>query len=268
MISIYSLALDPIAESAADKKSFAFRKGRSALDAHSFICDSISYPDSPEWILIADVKSCYESISHEWIMNNIPMNKKVLHSFIKAGFIFGKELFPTEHGISLGMSISPIIANMSLDGLQKVIFDLHFDQFNIDYSNGNFIRYADDIFVTSRTKEFAIKIKSAIEKFLSVRGMKLSEKKTRIVNVSQGFNFLSRHYCKRDGIFYDNLKDFILNKGKQISQRSLIKGINPKLHGWAAYHRVEQSHDVSRHIDCIVSSLLLKLMKEIFPLKI
>ena len=177
------------------------------------------------------------------------------------------------------MSISPIIANMSLDGLQKVIFDLHPDQFNIDYSNGNFIRYADDIFVTSRTKEFAIKIKSAIEKFLSVRGMKLSEKKTRIIHVSQGFNFLSRYYCKRDGIFCvtpsdkavkvfeDNLKDFILNKGKQISQRNLIKGINAKLHGWAAYHRVEQSYDVFRHIDCIVSSLLLKLMKEIFPSK-
>lgn len=278
MISLYAHILDPISESTADKKSFAFRKGRSALDAHSFVCDSVKYPDSPEWILISDVKSCYESISHKWIMDNIPINKKVLYSFLKAGFIFGKELFPTEHGVSLGMSISQIIANMSLDGLQKIIFDLQFSK-SINYSNGNFIRYADDIIVTSKTREFAIKIKSAIERFLSIRGMKLSEKKTKIVHISQGFDFLSRHYYKQDGIFYvipsskaiksfeDNLQNFIINKSKQISQRSLIKGINAKLQGWAGYHRVEDSLNTFRHIDCVVSSLLLKLMKCIFPSK-
>ena len=278
MISLYAHILDPISESTADKKSFAFRKGRSALDAHSFVCDSIKYPNSPEWILISDVKSCYESVSHKWIMDNIPINKKVLYSFLKAGFIFEKELFPTEHGVSLGMSISPIIANMSLDGLQKIIFELQHSK-SIDYSNGNFIRYADDIIVTSKTREFAIKIKSEIEKFLSIRGMKLSEKKTKIVHISQGFDFLSRHYYKQNGIFYvipsskaiksfeDNLQNFIINKGKQISQRSLIKGINAKLQGWAGYHRVEDSLNTFKHIDCIVSSLLLKLMKQIFPSK-
>ncbi len=279
MQALYSFALDPVAEACGDKKSFAFRTGRSALDVHYFICDAIKYPHSPEWILIADVKSCYESISHEWLMKNIPMNKTVLLEFLKAGFVFGKELFATEHGISLGLSISPIIANMTLDGLQKAIFDLQPYYEQIDYADGNFIRYADDIIVTARTKESAIKIKGAVEKFLSVRGLKLSEKKTKIIHISESFDFLSRSYCKKNGIlcatpsdraiksFEENLHNYILNKGKQQSQRSLIKGINARLQGWASYHRIEDAMDAFRHIDCLVQTLLLRLMQQLFPSK-
>lgn len=277
MQTLYAFALDPIAEACADKKSFAFRSGRSALDVHYYICEAIKYPHSPEWLLIADVKSCYESISHAWLMSHIPMHKNVLLEFLKAGFVFGKELFATEHGISLGLPISPIIANMTLDGLQKAIFDLQSNPCNIDYADGNFIRYADDIVVTARTKESAIRIKGAVEKFLSVRGLKLSEKKTKIINVSDSFDFLSRSYCKKNGIlsvvpseravrsFKENLHDYILNKGKQQSQRSLIKGINARLQGWAGYHRIEDSMDAFRHIDCLVQSLLLRLMQKLFP---
>ncbi|MDO4200050.1 MAG: reverse transcriptase domain-containing protein [Clostridia bacterium] len=279
MQTLYAYALDPIAEACGDKKSFAFRNGRSALDVHYYICEAIKYPASPEWILVADVKSCYESISHAWLMKHIPMHKTVLLEFLKAGFVFGKELFATEHGISLGMSISPIIANMTLDGLQRAIFDLQSNSRNIDYADGNFIRYADDIIVTARTKESATKIKGVIEKFLSARGLKLSEKKTKIVNVSNGFDFLSRNYCKKNGIlcvtpseraiesFEENLHNYILNKGKQQSQRRLIKGINSKLQGWASYHRIEDSMDAFRHIDCLVQSLLLRLMQKLFPKK-
>ena len=279
MQTLYAFALDPIAEACGDKKSFAFRNGRSALDAHYYICEAIKYPSSPQWLLITDIKSCYESISHSWLMKHIPMCKSVLFEFLKAGFVFGKELFATEHGIPLGLSISPIIANMALDGLQKAIFDLQADPCNIDYADGNFIRYADDIVVTARTKESAIRIKDAVEKFLSVRGLKLSEKKTKIVNVSDGFDFLSRNYCKKNGIlctapseravrsFEENLHDYILNKGKQQSQRTLIKGVNARLQGWAGYHRIEYAIDAFRHIDCLVQSLLLRLMQKLFPTK-
>ena len=147
----------------------------------------------------------------------------------------------------------------------------------IDYGDGNLIRYADDIIVTARTEESAYKIKDIVEKFLSVRGLKLSEKKTKILHVSQGFDYLSRNYCKHNNIlcvtpseksvnyFKQNLRDFILINGKKKSQRLLIKGINARLQGWAGYHRVEESQDAFRHIDNIVSVLLLKLMQELYP---
>ncbi len=277
--TLYSFVLDPVAEASADKKSFAFRNGRSALDAHHFISEALKYPDSPEWVFIGDIKSCYDSISHGWLMKHIPMNKDVLRSFLKAGFIFGNELFPTEQGISLGMSISPIIANMTLDGLRQTIFNLQPRYKTPDYGDGEFVRYADDIIVTARSKESAYKIKSAVKKFLSIRGLRLSETKSKIIHVSEGFDYLSRNYCKRDGIlcvtpsekavksFEQNLKDFILNNGKQQSQRNLIKGLNARLQGWAAYHRIEKSSEVFHHIDSLVSALLLKLMQKLYPNK-
>lgn len=90
---------------------------------------------------------------------------------------------------------------------------------------------------------------------------------------------MSRNYCKKNGIlcvtpseraiesFEENLHNYILNKGKQQSQRRLIKGINSKLQGWASYHRIEDSMDAFRHIDCLVQSLLLRLMQKLFPKK-
>ena len=279
MQTLYSFALDPVSEATADKKSFAFRKGRSGLDVHYYICEALKYPNSPEWVLKGDIKSCYESISHEWLLRNIPMNTHVLYEFLKSGFVFGHSLFPTEQGISLGMSISPIIANMTLDGLQKVIFDLQPKYEQLDYANGNLVRYADDIIVTARTEESAQLIKSKIQKFLALRGLKLSEKKTKIIHISDGFDFLSRNYCKRDGLFCatpsekavknfeNNLKTYILESGKQRSQRSLIKGINARLQGWSGYHRVEQSEETFRHFDVLVATLLLKLMLTLYPKK-
>ena len=102
-------ALEPVAETLADRKSFAFRKGRTALDAHACLWDNLCDETCPEWVLITDVENYYESISHDWLMRNIPMDKHVLKEFLKAGVVFNGELFPTERGISLGCSISPLL---------------------------------------------------------------------------------------------------------------------------------------------------------------
>lgn len=112
---LYSFALTPIAEATAERKSFAFRKGRSALDAHYFVCEALNRKNVPEWVFIGDIKSYYESISHKWLLDHIPMDKKVLREFLKAGFAFRGEIFPVETCISLGANISQILGNMALD---------------------------------------------------------------------------------------------------------------------------------------------------------
>ena len=98
---LYAYALEPIAEVNGDRKSFAFRKGRSPEQVHSFLMDCLTDIDAPEWILISDIKSYYDTISHNWLIENIPMNKGVLKSFLKSGFIFNGELFNKEEGLSL-----------------------------------------------------------------------------------------------------------------------------------------------------------------------
>lgn len=276
---LYSMALEPISEATADRKSFAFRKGRSALDAHSLIIDVLKSPHAPEWFLICDIESCYDSISHKWLLNNIPMDKQVLKQFIKAGIVFNNEVFPTENGISLGCNISPILGNMTLDGIQKLIYDLQPNQKNIDYLDGHVVRFADDICISARSKESAEKYLIAIKEFLAIRGLKASSKKTHITHICKGFDFLSRFYYKVNGNihcvpsekavknFEKDLEELILNPETKWSQKKLIQTINAKLHGWATYHRIEESSETFKHIDVVVSVLLLKLMKKMYPQK-
>ena len=70
-----------------------------------------------------------DSISHEWLLNNIPMDKVMLRKWLKCGFVFNKELFPTEEGTPQGGIISPTLANMTLDGLQTMFAEKYHKKF-------------------------------------------------------------------------------------------------------------------------------------------
>lgn len=265
MMTLYSYALDPIAEAQGDRKSFAFRKGRSSYDADSYI-KKILRQDTSMWILKCDVKSYYDRISHKWLIENIPLDKKVLSQFLKTGFILNGELFPNEDGISLGTSLSPIIGNMVLDGLENYI--LSKISYNIDYKYGNVIRYADDFVVTCKDKEQAIEIKSIIENFLEIRGLRLNEEKTNIHEPFEPFVFLNRvyqatekyvkSYPSEKGInkFEKNLYNKIIGHSGSIEQ--MIKDINYMLCGFSTYYKVCDCENTFRKIDVLVDTLLLK----------
>ena len=182
MQALYALALDPVSETTADTKSFGFRKGRCAQDACEYIFTALSRSFSPQWVLEGDIKGCFDHISHDWLIEHIPMDKSVLKQFLKAGFIFEQELFPTDEGAPQGGVISPILANMALDGMQKVLsdrFDLsakgEVSAFVHNKSKVNLVRYADDFIVTAATKEIAEEAKAIIRDFLQTRGLELSE---------------------------------------------------------------------------------------------
>lgn len=123
MQTLYALALEPIAEVKGDSVSFGFRKGRSAKDACEQIFCVLARKCSPHWILEGDIKGCFDNINHEWLLANIPMDKRIMRQFLKSGFIYKSVLFPTETGSPQGGSISSLYANMTLDGLEKLIQD-------------------------------------------------------------------------------------------------------------------------------------------------
>jgi RNA-directed DNA polymerase len=296
MQTLYAYSLDPVSEASGEKKSFAFRKGRSMQDAHAFIMRALSGQNvparlgSPRYVVKADIKACYASISHDWLLANIPMDSKVLFQFLKAGHVFAGEVFPPDdYGISLGSSISPIFGNMALDArspcgsMQTAIFTaLHGTASgDIDYAEGNLIRFADDCFFTARTKEIAQKIIDILTEFLRPRDpsragrMKLSDEKTRIVDLNDGLDFLSRSYRSVKGIIYaspsekavakfeDGIRDLILNYHG--SQGALIEKLNQKLNGWATYHKVTDARSEFRHIDVAVKTYLLQLCEKLHP---
>ncbi len=121
--SLYALALDPIAETLSDIRSFGFRKHRSTKDACEQIFLCLSKKNSAQWILEGDIKGCFDNINHQWLLANIPMEKSVLIQFLKAGFIYKRHTNPTKAGTPQGGMISPILANMTLDGLEKLLLD-------------------------------------------------------------------------------------------------------------------------------------------------
>src|SRR6266568_4395074 len=121
MQALYLLALHPVAETAADPHSYGFRPGRSTADAMEHCFTIVARHISPQWILEGDIKSCFDKISHEWLLAHIPMEKAMLKKWLKAGYLERQVLHPTEEGTPQGGIISPVLANMTLDGLEALL---------------------------------------------------------------------------------------------------------------------------------------------------
>ena len=121
MQALYLLALDPIAETTADLHSYGFRKDRSPADAIERCFKIFNGKNAAQYVLEGDIKACYDEISHEWLetASSIVLEKGILHKWLKAGYIYQKQLFPTEKGTVQGGPISPVLANLTLDGLEK-----------------------------------------------------------------------------------------------------------------------------------------------------
>lgn len=286
MQALYAIALEPVAETTADTKSFGFRKERSAQDACEYIFTALSRKYSPKWVLEGDIKGCFDNISHEWLLDNIPMDKSVLKQFLKAGFIFKGELFPTEDGTPQGGIISPMLANMALDGMQKVLTDrFHTNRLGKvdarfkDAHKVNLVRYADDFIVTAANEELALEAKELIKDFLKTRGLELSEEKTLITNVNDGFDMLGWTFRKfNDKLIVKpskksmqavkaKLSETILKRGKAWTQDVLIMKLNQQIRGWTNYHQHVVASEAFAHLDYVLYELLWRWAKRRHPHK-
>mgnify|MGYP002791296620 FL=1 len=286
MQALYALALDPVSETTADEKSFGFRRGRSAQDACEYIFTALSRRSSPEWVLEGDIKGCFDHISHDWLIEHIPMDKSVLKQFLKAGFVFQNELFPTDEGTPQGGVISPILANMALDGMQKVLSDRfhtnRLGKIDLRFKNAhkvNLVRYADDFIVTAATKEIAEEAKEIIRGFLCTRGLELSEEKTLITHVDDGFDMLGWTFRRfkeklivkpsRKSVKALNasLHNTVLERGKAWRQEDLIRVLNRQLRGWANYHQSVCAKDAFSRTDHILYEMLWRWAKRRHPKK-
>ncbi|KAF5434268.1 RNA-directed DNA polymerase [Candidatus Methanophagaceae archaeon] len=128
-------------------------------------------------MLEGGIQGCYDNINHEWLLDNIPRDKPIVKQFLKAGFVYNRHLNPTKAGTPQGGIISPILANMALDGLEKAIATKYhasksgkIDKGNPNHEKVNFMRYADNFFVTANSKETAKELAELIKSFLKARG--------------------------------------------------------------------------------------------------
>jgi len=244
MQALHLLALEPLAECTADGNSFGFRPKRSAADALAKCFINLARGNSPQWILEGDIKGCFDNISHHWLLANIPTDKAILGKWLKAGFIERHAFRPTEAGTPQGGIISPVLANMALDGLEAELREKFSKPDKV-----HMIRYADDFIVTGGSKELLEdEVKPLVERFLKVRGLEFSLEKTTITHIDEGFDFLGWNARKYDGkllikpsrksvrTFLGELRKLV-KEGKALKQSTLIERLNPLIRGWANYHR-------------------------------
>ena len=194
------------------------------------------------------------------------MDKRMLKKWRVSGYMEQRILYPTEAGTPQGGIVSPVLANMTLDGLERVLSEL-FRPTTVAGRRAkvHLIRYADDFVITSSSRELLEQeVKPAVEAFLRERGLTLSQEKTRITHIEDGFDFLGQHVRKyktgkRHKLLITpskkNVKAFlekirgIVKANQAISAGKLIAKLNPVIRGWVNYHRHVVSKEIFSSVD-------------------
>lgn len=281
MQALYLLALEPLAETLADRHSYGFRPERCTADAIEQCFTALSQRSSAEWILEGDIRGCFDNISHDWLLAHIPTDTTILRKWLKAGYIESRRLFATPAGTPQGGIISPTLANMTLDGLEAEL-EAVFGRKRTPKAFRNkvhLVRYADDFVITSASKELLeAEVKPLVANFLAARGLELSQEKTRITHIADGFDFLGQNVRKYNGkliikpskknvhAFKDKVRE-ILNTNKATKQATLIRLLNPVLRGWANYHRAISAKETFNAIDTWLWHRLWQWAKRRHPTK-
>jgi RNA-directed DNA polymerase len=265
MQALYLLALDPIAETLADRNSYGFRTHRAPADAIEQCFTVLAKKASPQWVFEGDIRACFDAFSHDWLMAHIPMDTALLRTWLKAGYIEGNVLHPTEAGTPQGGICSPVIANLALDGLEarlrtawpRYVWNGHKQV----CPKVNFIRLADDFVITGATKELLEdEVKPLVEAFLKERGLELSAEKTTVTHIADGCDFLGQHIRKYNGklLIQPAAKSgkallwkvrTVIKGNKSAAAGNLICHLNPISRGWAMSHRHVVSAKVFQSVD-------------------
>ncbi len=250
-------ALEPAHEATFHARSYGFRPGRSAHDAQRLLFNNLNASSNgiSKRVIELDIEKCFDRISHTTIMENLIAPKGIktgIFRCLKAGT---NPEFP-EQGTPQGGVVSPLLANIALNGIESI------HRYHVNYKQGKkitnntpekyiiqpSIRYADDMVIILRPEDDAIEILGKISQFLANRGMKLSEKKTKITAATDGFDFLGWHFkVQSNGKFQstpsvDNFKKFrqkvkaIVNCSNYGSKVKAVK-LAPIVRGWRNYHK-------------------------------
>lgn len=268
MQALYALALNPIAETLADLNSYGFRPKRSAADAIEQCFKVLARRNSSKWVLEADIKACFDNISHDWLMKHVVMDKAILYQWLKSGYMENGLLHATVAGTPQGGNISPIYANIALDGLEDAVRSATKGLTQI-----NVVRYADDFIITAVSPDILEnKVKPAVQTFLTQRGLSLSEEKTHITHINTGFDFLGFNVRKyKEKLLIKPAKASIkrmLNKVRDriksqatVSADVLIRQLNPIIRGWANYYRHVVSKAVFYFVDMQIFKAIYRWIK-------
>ncbi|NEP26982.1 group II intron reverse transcriptase/maturase [Moorena sp. SIO3I6] len=263
--AIVKNALEPTWEAQFEGTSYGFRPKRSTHDARQRIFLNINGEKNRKWWVVeADIKGCFDNIAHQPLLDsigNFPA-RGAIEKWLKAGYVDKNTFHPTDSGTPQGGIISPLLANIALHGLEEelgITYKERKDSRNgkpswYNTSNRTLVRFADDFVILTETKEDAANAKEITRKWLTKKGLTLSEEKTRITHLTEGFDFLGWNFrkykttTKRTGFItfikpsdksFRDIKKKIkieMAKLKGASPESIIPKLQPIIRGWTNYH--------------------------------
>jgi RNA-directed DNA polymerase len=261
-------ALEPEWEARFEPKSYGFRPGRSCQDAIEAIYWTLNGKHiKRQWILDADLKAAFDRIDHEHLcrqLDGFPA-RGLIRRWLEAGVVERDFLTPTEEGTPQGGVISPVLLNVALHGLEEAA-GVRYRKLGTDAAQTEagcpvLVRYADDLVAICHSREQAAQVKERLAEWLAPRGLVFNEDKTRVVHLTEGFDFLGFNVRR-----YPNGKLLIKPSRQAVTRirerlstemRSLrganaiavIRKINPILRGWATYYRGVVSKEVFATVD-------------------
>lgn len=274
MQALHSLALEPIAESIADKNAYGFRPLRSTADAIEQCFKTLSQKGSAKYILEGDIRACFDTISHQWLLKNTPMDKEILGKWLAAGYIEKGKLNATNTGTPQGGVISPMLLVVTLSGLEKAVKAITKQSDKV-----HVCVYADDFIITGSSQELlANKIRPVVDNFLHERGLVLSEEKTHITTIDEGFDFLGMNIRKYNNKLIikpakNSVKNFLgdiretIKMNATAKTENLIRLLNPKIRGWANYYAHVCSKETFGNVDHHLFTALWSWSKRRHPNK-
>jgi len=287
--ALVKLALEPEWEAKFEPNSYGFRPGRSCHDAVGAIFDNIRY--KAKYVLDADIAKCFDRIDHKALLSKIhtyPTLSRQIKGWLKAGYMDGNQLFPTNDGTPQGGVISPLLANIALHGMEERVKQFAETLKGQKRSNRealSLIRYADDFVIIHKDLNVVKKCQEIIANWLSDMGLELKPSKTKLTHTlieidgNVGFEFLGfhvqqyktgAHRCAKNSngtplgfntlitpsqakikVHLANIAD-VIDTHKTAPQAALISKLNPIIRGWSNYYSTQCSKETYAKVDHLI----------------
>jgi RNA-directed DNA polymerase len=271
-------ALEPEWEARFEPRSYGFRPGRGCQDAIAAIYNACKGPMAKRvWALDADLAAAFDRIDHDHllaVLGSFPA-RDLIRDWLKAGvFETGKGFAPTVEGTPQGGVISPLLLNVALHGLEEAAGVCYRTRGTrpggTQRGSPVAVRYADDLVVLCHSQQQAGQVKARLAEWLTPRGLAFNEDKTKIVHLSEGFDFLGfgvRRYPNRKLLIKPSQAAIRRARERLASETRTLRGgnataviaaLNPVIRGWAAYYRGVVSSGVFSSLDGYMWKLTYK----------
>jgi group II intron reverse transcriptase/maturase len=286
---LLKMVLEPIYESDFLNCSNGFRPQRRTQDCIALLDSYINRRNKYYWVIEGDIKAAFDSIHHQILLKLMAKRiadqrlLKVIERFLKAGIMENCLVKRTDIGTPQGGICSPLLANIYLHQLDIYWWNKYGNLNRKEkerrrlrhQGNCALIRYADDfLLLTNGSKAEAMRLKNEFKTFLEEElKLELSQEKTQITHVNEGFDFLGFH-VQRYVSAHDRPKVLVtpaqenqkklklkikeMTKRKQFQDSPLLKisALNAVLRGWINYYRHSNVKGIAKDLDFWVNQRL------------